>query len=281
MSMKRVLLSFAAAIAALSFAACSPSAYILSLESRAPSESGLNLSGKSMSIVYLESENGSDTLFNNRAADALAYALEADYFSGEQGVKVYNLPKDPEGDYASRDTLSQYIMMLDTDVVMILDTPSLVPATAGSSGPSVYSKLYAYDSMNKEEEVLTFSAHTSVTSLEDTYKATSIGTSIAKPLKTQWKKEDYTVVYFDEYKWVNAVELADDMKWADAIEIWMELSRTNNAAKASSAKYNVALGCYLLEQYDLALEWLESSDKSYPLSLNQGLRSRIKEKMGK
>jgi hypothetical protein len=39
--------------------------------------------------------------------------------------------------------------------------------------------------------------------------------------------------------------------------------------------YDIALGCYMLEQYDLAMEWLDASDKTLPLSLNRGLRKRI------
>lgn len=268
-----------AAFAAMSFAACSPSAYVLSLESRAPSESGLTLSDKSMSVVYLESPDGSDSLFNNRIADALAYALETEYFEGAEAVKVYNLQKEADGDYSSKDTLSQYIMLLDTDVVMFLDTPAYTPHNGTLSSFPISSKLYVYDSMNKEEEVVKLNGHVSVSSLTDATKAANIGTSLASPLKSKWKKEDVTVLYFDEHKWIDALEQAYDMKWDKAMEKWMELARSGNAIKASSAMYNVALGCFILDQYELALEWLERSDKTYPISLNQSLRTKIKARM--
>ena len=277
MSKKNFLQLCLAALLALLMCSCSPSAYVLSLESRAPSESGLSLAGKSLAVVYLESENGADSLYNNRAADALAYALEDEYFDGEEAVNVYNLVKDPAGVYSSKDTLSQYIMLLDCDVVMILDTPALTVQDSDSSIP-VNSRLYIYDSMAKDEEVITLDARSVVSSISDAARSSRIGESLAKPLKNQWQNEDFTLVYFDEYKWIEALELADSMKWPEAIEKWMELSKSNNASKASSAKYNVAVGCYVLGQYDLALEWLESSDKSYPLSLNQPLRTKIQKK---
>ena len=91
----------------------------------------------------------------------------------------------------------------------------------------------------------------------------------------------FTVLYFDwaGSKWIDAVMLADDMKWSEAIELWMDLAKLNNPTQASCARYNIALGCYMLEQYDLALEWLDSSDALQPLSLSKGMRKRILEKM--
>ena len=49
--MKRFL-TFASA--ALMMAACSPQAYVMRLEMRNPSSSGLDLDNKSMAVVYLE-----------------------------------------------------------------------------------------------------------------------------------------------------------------------------------------------------------------------------------
>ena len=73
---------------------------------------------------------------------------------------------------------------------------------------------------------------------------------------------------------------ADELKWDEAIDLWMDLARLKNPTQSSCARYNIALGCYMLEQYDLALEWLDSSDKVLPLSLNRGLRRRIMAKKG-
>lgn len=259
---------------------CAPSAYVMQLESRKPSESGLELAGKSLSVIYLESSDGRDSLFNNRAADALAYGLEEDYFNGAEAVKVYNLTKDESGDYSSRDTLSQYIMLLDSDVVLILDTPQAAESTTGRSFP-VSSKLYVYDSMSgKTDDVTTLQCTSSTSSLTDATRAMHMGEALLKPLRSEWQNEQYTVLYFDGFgnKWIDAVLLADDMKWDEAITIWMDFAKSKNRTQSTCARYDIALGCYMLGQYDLALEWLDSSDQVQPVSLNKGLRKRIQEK---
>ena len=271
-------LSLLALVLGLAFASCSPSAYVLNLESRSPSESGLDLAGKSLSVIYLESPDGRDSLFNNRAADALAYGLENEYFDGVEAVKVYNLVKDDAGDYASRDTASQYIVLLDSDVVMILDTPDMPEGS-----PALTSRLYVYDSMGGEDDDVTvLQSRTSATGLDDLSRAMNIGSALLKPLRSQWEHESYTVLYFDGLgrKWIDAVMLADELKWAEAIDLWMDLARQKDRTQSSCARYDVALGCYMLGQYDLALEWLDSSDAALPLSLNNGLRKRIMAKKG-
>lgn len=269
-----------AALVSAAMVSCAPAAYVMRLESRKPSESGLDLSGKSLSVVYLESADGRDSLFNNRAADALAYGLEEEFFDGAESVKVYNLKKDEAGDYASRDTLSQYIMLLDSDVVMILDTPQSGESSTGRSLP-VASKLYVYDSMSgATDDVTTLQVTSSAASLTDAGRAMNMGTALLKPLRSQWETEQFTVLYFEGLgrKWIDAVLLADDMKWDEAITLWMELAKANNRTQSSCARYDVALGCFMLGQYDLALEWLDSSDAVQPLSLNSGLRKRIQAK---
>ena len=279
MSRKLFLSSFLVAMAAVFMASCSQSVYLLDLESRGPSESGLKLSGKSLAVVYLESADGTDSLYNNRVSDALAYKLETEFFNGEESVGVYNLKKDPAGEYASADSLSTYIMLLDKDVVMLLDTPQST-GKSESGLDNISSKLYVYDSMS-DGEVITVIARTSVSALDYAVKRSAvIGGALASPLISSWEKEQCALIYYDDNysKWVQAIELAEDMKWAEAIEIWMDYARSKDSAKASSAKYNIAYGCYILEQYDLALAWLKSSDDTYALSLSQDLRAKINKK---
>ena len=272
----------AAALSGAAVVSCAPSAYVMQLESRKPSESGLDLSGKSLSVIYLESPDGRDSLFNNRAADALAYSLESEFFDGEESVKVYNLVKDASGDYSSRDTASQYIMLLDSDVVMIIDTPETTGATAAGH-TMVSSRMYVYDSMSGEDDdVTTLQCSSTVSSLNDEGRAMNIGNALAKPLRSQWENEMFTVLYFDGLgrKWIEATLLADQLKWDEAITKWMELAQLKDPTQSSCARYDIALGCFMLGEYDLALEWLDSSDKTRPLSLNKGLRKRIMEKKG-
>ena len=119
------------------------------LDKRQTSPSGLDLAGKSIALVYLESESGVDSLFNNRLSDLLALGLEEEYFSGARAVDVLHLVKEEGGDYKSRDSLSRYVMELDSDVVLLVDVPVLV--ARDSKGREQYETLlYAYDSMGKD-----------------------------------------------------------------------------------------------------------------------------------
>ena len=146
--MKKLIYSILACVVTL--VSCAPMTYVLPMQSRKPSTSGLDFSGKSLALIYLEDEDKTYSAFNNTVADALAYSLELDYFDGDEGIRVYNLPKDPEGDYASVDTASQYVLLLDSDVIMILDTPETDGVSVSGKIPFV-SRLYVYDSMGEDK----------------------------------------------------------------------------------------------------------------------------------
>lgn len=267
---------FAAVAAVMAFCSCSPVSYVLELEHRASSHSGLDLSGKSMALVYLESANGCDSLFNNRLADVLTMSLEDSFFDGEQGVGLYNLVKDPAGDYASADTASAYVMLLDTDVIMILDTPVLSD-TLASGNIRELSTLYVYDSMSPSDEVVALQCKSTVSSLEDVAKAVSVGSYLSAPLMSQWRKDYFEVLYFNDVDsaWFKAVEHAYNMDWEQAMKIWMEFSRSKSFTKAGAAQYNMALACFLNGRNDLAKEWLDMADSNYPCSASRSLREKL------
>lgn len=273
--MKRgVLIAVAAAVAAL--CSCSPVSYVMELEHRSESSSGLDLSGKSISLIYLESENGCDSLFNNRLSDILSMSLENSLFDGNRGVEVYNLVKDPAGDYASVDTASAYVMLLDSDVIMLVDTPVLSD-TLASGNIRALSTLYVYDSMAESDEVVALQCRSTVESLEDVAKAVSVGSYLSAPLVSQWRKDYFEVLYFNDVdtSWFDAVEYANDMEWEKAMKIWMEKSRSSNFTKAGAAQYNMALACFVNGQNELAKEWLELAESNIS---NDAVR-RLKEKI--
>ena len=59
------------------------------------------------------------------------------------------------------------------------------------------------------------------------------------------------------------------------MDIWFELLETNDVMKRSCASYNIALACYMLGDYQLAIEWLDLSDKENKLPISDALRKRI------
>lgn len=267
---------FAVLAAAAALCSCAPVSYVMELEQRSPSSSGLDLSGKSMSLIYLESENGCDSLFNNRLADILSFSLEDSFFDGQAGVGVYNLIKDPAGDYASLDTASTYVMLLDSDVIMILDTPVLSD-TLASGNVRELSTLYIYDSMSQTDEVVSLQCKSAVSSLDDVAKAISVGSTLSAPLVSTWKKDFFEILYFNDVNsaWYDAVEYAHNMDWEKAMNIWMEFARSKNCIKAGAAQYNMALACFITGQNDLAAEWLELAEQNFPNSAAHSLKGKI------
>ena len=281
--MKRIL-TLASVVVAL--AACSPQAYVMRLEMRTPSSSGLDLDNKSMAVVYLDNGTYRDSLFNNCFADGLAQGLEKEYFEGKRSIDIYSAYQAEGGDYSSKDSLQSLVMRLNKDVIFLVDQPEFADGT----GEKVDCKteVYVYDSMNAKDEVKRASVARKVTASDAEGSmlgsdAQMLGLGTAKPFLGSWTPESHSVIYFDGFneQWERALYLASEMRWEEAREIWMELSQHRDILQASCAQYDTALACYMMRQYDLALEWLDLSDKTQVVSLSQGLRKRILEKMSK
>ena len=50
---------------------------------------------------------------------------------------------------------------------------------------------------------------------------------------------------------------------------------SNDPMKRACAGYNISVACYMLGDYQLALEWLDLSDKENKLPISDALRKRI------
>lgn len=293
--------------------ACGPSRHAIHVEMRHPSKSGIEFSGKTVSVVHLENDNIMNNNLSEGIADGLAYALEQDYGTGEGSVGIYRMRVVPGGNYSSRDTLVNLLMDTGSDVIFLVDTLSVGLMTMGgassvaapSSPDSSYistgnipfkMKLYCFDAMNKDEKVYDYSgssvavpfAYSDGRQTENTIRERAVaslselgfevGTTISASFKSQWKYEQYSVVYFDSPRWFTAMEYADRYYWKDAMNIWMELLDTNDMLKRSCAAYNLALASYMLGDYELASMWLDRSDIDNKLPLSDALRKRIDER---
>lgn len=290
--------------------ACGPSRHAIHVEMRHPSKSGIEFSGKTISVVHLENDNTLNNHLSEGIADGLAYALEQDYDTGEGSVGIYRMRVVPGADYSSRDTLVNLLMDTGSDVIFLLDTLSVGLMTMGgassvaapSSPDSSYistgnlpfkMKLFCFDAMNMDEKVYDFSgssvavpfAYSDGRQTEETIRERAVaslselgfevGTTISASFKSQWKYEQYSVVYFDSPTWITAMEYADKYYWKDAMNIWLELLDTNDMLKRSCAAYNLALASYMLGDYELASLWLDRSDIDNKLPMSDTLRKRI------
>lgn len=305
--MKKFLIALSVALVAVS---CGPSRHSIHVEMRHPSKSGINLDGKVVSVVYLENDNQMASSFAEGMADGFAYALEQDYATGEGSVGIFRMNDSDGARYSSKDSLMNLLIDTGSDVVFLLDTLSLGKMTLGgissvaspTSADSSYItvgnlpfkvSMYCFDGMNKDERVYTFAgssvaaphAYSDGKQSRETLLASALSTlpdvgfeagqMLAGSFKSQWKHEQYSIVYFDGSQWYKAVDYAEQYYWKEAMDIWIGLLDTNDLLRRSCAEYNISVACYMLGDYDLAEEWLDRSDVDNKLPLSDGLRKRI------
>lgn len=299
--------------AALMLVSCGPSKHAVHVEMRHPSKTGVSLAGKNVAVVYLEGDNTVASEFCESMADGFAYTLEQDYGPGTQ-MSIFRMRSLEGADYSKKDSLFNILMDTGTDVVFLFDTVRFGTMTVGgpsrvsypsspdssfvSNGNIPYTmKLYCYDGMNKEDRVQTFSGTAmaipevysngkddSTVATSKAWKALGIegwdaGVKIADSFKSQWKHEQYSIIYYEGEKWYAALEKAEQYDWKGAIDIWMDLLSTNDLMKRACAEYNISVACYMLGDYALAKEWLDLSDKENKLPLSDALRKRIDARM--
>ena len=97
--------------------------------------------------------------------------------------------------------------------------------------------------------------------------------------ESEWKREQYSLYYFEGDAWYMALEKAEAFDWKAAMDIWMGQMESSNVLKRASAAYNLATACYMLGDYKLASEWLDQADKEADLITSEGLRKRIDSKI--
>lgn len=312
LTMKRILIPVVAAI--FIAVSCGPSKHAVHVEMRHPSKAGLDLAGKNLSVVYFETEDDTATGFCESMADGFAYTLEQDYGLKDGAVGIYRMPLRKDTDYKAKDALSELLIDTGSDLVFLFDTVKFGNMTVGRPSRLAYStvvdssyvssgsipftvKLYAFDGMDKNEKVHSFGGTSiarpevysngkddSTVALAKAMNALKqegweAGETVADSFKSQWKHEQYSIIYFDTKPWYDALEKCEQYDWKSAMTIWMDLLDANDVLKRSSAEYNMSVACYMLGDYDLALEWLDRSDKENKLPLSDALRKRIQSRI--
>ena len=306
--MKRYIVLFAALCAA--FVSCGPSRHAVNVEMRYPGKAGVDLGGKIVSVIYLETDNPYANVFNEGMADAFAYSIEQDFGTGEGSVGIYRMQSQPGAVYASRDSLFNILMDTGSDVVFLFDTLKfgqmsmggvsrvLSPVSPDSSYLSTGSvqftmKMYSFDGMDKKERVQQFGGTS--TARPDVYSNGSeepavliqrawenlseegwnAGIQVAGSFKSQWKHEQYSLLFYDNEKWYSALDKAEMYDWKAAMDIWIGLLASKDVLKRACAEYNISVACYMLGDYELAKEWLDRSDADSMLPQSDAMRKRI------
>jgi hypothetical protein len=292
-------------LVALALAACSPQTLTMNVEMRHPSKSGIDLSRKTISIVYMD-DGAADTTFSNGVASALARSLEEDYFAGREAIGVYKVPVDS----VSLDLMHRLVIDSGDDVIFLFGPPSFgevalsdnVAVKNPSSVDSAFvtqaqipynAKMFVYDSMDQLDQMKIFRAgsilrtqvyNNGVTApeylKEEALKAKDLGADLvgrqfSNRFTPTWKSELYTLYYYEIWDWERAAYYATEYQWQKAAEIWMQKVNDNNITKRACACYNTALAFYMMGDQKLATKWLDRADGYMNLEHSPALRKRI------
>lgn len=261
--------------AVLLLAACSPQVYPLYLDVRQPSPSGMDLSKKSMSIVYMDGHNQVDSLFDRQLSSAMARYLEEDYFGGKEVVGIYHIPS---ADTVTVEDMHALVMDTEKDVIFLLTTH--LDSKTEDGGQPVSTRLMVYDSMG-EDKIRHFSGSAVLHSMapgDSTSQAEEVARRISSRFISGWKTQSFSFYYFDDLnadEWIGALEHVSDGAFSKAIDIWMPMVTRGYNIKRACAAYNLAMAFYLLEDYEISSRWLDVAAGMENLSQIPGLRKRL------
>ncbi|MDR2449708.1 MAG: DUF6340 family protein [Prevotellaceae bacterium] len=79
--------------------------------------------------------------------------------------------------------------------------------------------------------------------------------------------------------WDDAAFYVERGNWPEAMRIWGQLAGSSTGKKAAYAAFNMALGAEMLNEYELALEWLALADENARLEETGDYRKRIQQRM--
>lgn len=269
----------ATVIALMAVASCSYYTYPLSIERRGPAKVDMDLSGRSISVSFVHSDP-KDSVFLSAVADGFATGIEKMYFDGRRAVDIFEIRKNGNGDYASKDTLQQLVMSTDADFVLLLDSCAYTVEKQTGDTLQVKANLYAYDALDRRDTVRTFYGR-KVYVPGDSDFPVRFGDALSKSFESTWTKETYQIYFYDEDAWIDAATYAANYEWRKALNAWADiLEGTGNLQRKALASYNIAFACYMLEDYTYALLWLDKAEKFGDVAQAGSLRSHIKQRAG-
>lgn len=250
---------------------CGPSRYMMDVETRQVSRSGVDLVGKNISVIYGQNGQLREDTFLEGMAEGFSQALGQKYQDSVGDINLCSLKSASE--YANRDSLLNLLIETGADVVFLFDTLACRSQTTYSF------ILKCYDGMNANDRVQLFSGSFVARNKEvgDALKkeAVDAGEDVATAFEPQWKPELFSIYYYDNTKWYTAIEKSAQFDWKGAMDIWISLIKTKDSKKRACLSYNIATACYMLGQYELASEWLDRADNDAELLVSNGLRQRI------
>lgn len=254
--------------------ACGPYKEIMDIEVNQPSSVKTDVLGKSIAICYNGDVSAENLLFFQGISKGIGNVLNVVNKNPEYEIIIDSLALGDMFhkiglDYGES-TLSLVMSMpyqFNISISKKNDTLDKTPEQIKFSD-IVYWNIVAPDTVSIEKFYL--KAKNSLPSLY-----VGLGEIVASDFFPKWKPEERTIICYLYGRWAQAEELAFDFKWKEARDIWMKLVDTDDVKKKGIASYNIALACEMLQQYEIALKWLDYVDKYMPgLKEAQQIRER-------
>ncbi|MCQ2166702.1 MAG: DUF6340 family protein [Bacteroidales bacterium] len=229
-------------------ASCGLTYETLSVQLMKPSASTLDLKNRSMS-VFMAYKNSQDSTICCQVLTGFVEKMSEEY---SKPVTLFSMPFDAAADYTNRDTLASYITMANNDVVFLTYPNGKYDAVTGVMDYT----LLVYDSMVKDDIVNSLS-HLKVSAINPSATTDNLMLNF----KPTWKGASFKILYFEgNSDWTSAMQQAIAGDWTNAIDAWIELlSKSTALERRMAAEYNIAVGCYLLEDLPLAEKWLDQA----------------------
>lgn len=108
-----------------------------------------------------------------------------------------------------------------------------------------------------------------------------LGSTFSSRFFDSWITVERYLYTYDARPWSDAFRFSQEFKWKEAMDIWLKLTDEATPMKRASAAFNLAVALEMMEQYTLALEWLDVAARNYPLSGIPGYKSILEQKVEK
>lgn len=228
--------------------------YSFYYEKSAPSVSGMDVNNEDVVVAFLYPENEKDSTVCANVAMGFAQNLNDNL---GRPVEVSSMKVADSVEFNPHTEARSFILNSDKDAIFIID--------------NFGGKIYGYDSMTQIDSVYTWSIPSVCTNAQD-------GKELSKKFVPQWKTSSINLYYAETAgtDWGTPISLCYKFRFDDAIGKWIDILKvTKNKSLRGALQYNIAAACYMQQRYDLALEWLNLSDKTWKGQLNDSLRVKL------
>ncbi|MBR3303396.1 MAG: hypothetical protein IKI67_04345 [Bacteroidales bacterium] len=299
---------YAAAILLLILQGCAPAFQAKYFDVEVLKEGSFNLDpeGREVSVFAVSPKEAQDSALISAAAKGLATKYETSQVLEPESVAIYSIPQSEfPGFVNSKGRQPEYYesLMMGSASQLLIFLSNLQFSHLGVKGERYMTipytvKMDVYDAIKDSlllskqfrdtlhAAFLTGSNTSQKTIYDAAMKslpdfATKIGEVAANELSTKWETEEWMLIYAPNGAWEKGVRYAENFNWEEAVQTWLPLAESQDAKEASYAAFNIAVGCQMLGETDLALEWIryarEKADFSEYTALEKYLENKRKQ----